>query len=58
MVTVQGTENNVSVFNAIGQLVLTAKGVNTVDLSQMAAGLYFIEVRAGQEKVVVKVYNR
>ena len=58
MVTVQGTVNNVSVFNAIGQLVLTVKGVNTVDLNQIPAGLYFIEVRSAQEKVIVKVYNR
>lgn len=49
---------NVSVFNAMGQLVYANKSTNSVDLSGIVAGLYFIEVQTGNGKVVEKVFKR
>jgi hypothetical protein len=48
----------VTVFNQVGQLVFTAKQVNRVDMSSLPAGLYLVQVQAGQEKVTEKVLKQ
>jgi Secretion system C-terminal sorting domain len=52
------SNSNVSVFNAMGQLVYANKSTNSVDLSGMVAGLYFVEVQTSNGKVVEKVFKR
>lgn len=48
----------VSVFNAIGQLIFTRKSTNRVDLSTLTAGMYLIEVHTSNGKVMEKVFKR
>ena len=52
------TIDNIAVFNHVGQLVLTNKGVNRLDLSAMPSGLYLVQVKAGGEMVTEKVFKR
>jgi hypothetical protein len=50
--------DNVSVFNAVGQLVLTLKGVKQIDLSAFNAGMYIIHVDNQEGKTVEKVFKQ
>ena len=50
--------NMVSVYNHVGQLVLTNKGVNRLDLSALPSGMYLVQVKAGGETVTEKVFKR
>jgi Secretion system C-terminal sorting domain len=48
----------VNIFNQVGQLMLTAQATNRVDMSQLASGIYFVQVQVGSEMVVEKVLKQ
>jgi hypothetical protein len=48
----------VSVFNAVGQLILTFKNVKQIDLSALQSGMYIVQAQAGSEKVAEKVFKQ
>ncbi|HIA36434.1 MAG TPA: T9SS type A sorting domain-containing protein, partial [Flavobacteriales bacterium] len=50
ILTIEGVEGIVSVYDIYGRLVLTTK-TNTLDISQSATGIYFVCVLAEQGKV-------
>lgn len=50
--------DKVVVFNATGQVVLTANTTNRIDLSSMPSGVYIVQVQSGSEKVVEKVFKK
>jgi Secretion system C-terminal sorting domain len=48
----------VTILNHMGQLMLTAQATNRVDMSQLASGIYFVQVQVGSETVVEKVVKQ
>lgn len=48
----------VTVVNQVGQVVLTAQKVNSVDMSALPAGLYLVQVQAGQEQWTERVFKQ
>jgi hypothetical protein len=48
----------VTIFNHVGQIMLTVKETNRVDMSQLPSGLYLVQVQAGIETVVEKVVKQ
>lgn len=48
----------VTVVNQVGQVVLTAQKVSRVDMSALPAGLYLVQVQAGQEQLTERVYKQ
>jgi Secretion system C-terminal sorting domain len=48
----------VSIFNQMGKLMLTAQATNRVDMSQLASGIYYVQVQVGSETVVEKVVKQ
>jgi hypothetical protein len=48
----------VTVFNQMGQVVLTAQQVSSVDMSALPAGLYLVQVASGQEQVTERVFKQ
>jgi Secretion system C-terminal sorting domain len=48
----------VTILNHTGQLMLTAQATNRVDMSQLASGIYFVQVQVGSETVVEKVIKQ
>jgi Secretion system C-terminal sorting domain len=48
----------VNIFNQMGKLMLTAQATNRVDMSQLASGIYFVQVQVGSETVVEKVLKQ
>ncbi|MBL7814132.1 MAG: T9SS type A sorting domain-containing protein [Saprospiraceae bacterium] len=48
----------VTIFNNMGQLVFTAKQANRVDMSALPSGMYLVQVQAGNEQVVEKVFKQ
>ena len=49
---------DVSVFNAVGQLMLTQKGVNQVDLSAFSTSMYMVQVKVNGETLTQKVFKK
>lgn len=47
-------EANVSIFNAVGQIVKTYNNVQTVSVNDLQAGIYFVQANNKTVKVVVK----
>ena len=52
------TVDAITVFNHVGQVVFTAKSTNSLTISHLSAGLYFVQVQAGQERVVERVFKQ
>ena len=48
----------VTVVNQVGQVVLAAQKVNSVDMSALSAGVYFVQVQAGQEQLTERVFKQ
>ena len=48
----------VTVVNQVGQVVLTAQKVNSVDMSALPAGLYLVQVQAAQEQLTERVFKQ
>ncbi|MBL7814656.1 MAG: CHRD domain-containing protein [Saprospiraceae bacterium] len=48
---------SVSVFEPMGRLVLATQKTNRVDMSALPSGMYLVQVQAGGEKVVEKVFK-
>lgn len=48
----------VTVLNQVGKVVLTAQKVSRVDMSALPAGLYLVQVQAGQEQLTERVYKQ
>ncbi|RKX17569.1 MAG: hypothetical protein DRP35_10715 [Candidatus Zixiibacteriota bacterium] len=46
---------NVEVYSQLGQLVQSSKNVQTIDLSSMSSGVYFVKVSNGNSSVMKKV---
>lgn len=45
--------NNVSIFNAVGQEILTVENTNDIDVSALSSGLYFVKVTDRKGNLVV-----
>lgn len=45
---------NVNIYNAVGQIVKTYSNVETVSVSDLSAGVYFVQANNKTQKVVVK----
>ena len=52
------TIDNITVYNNLGQLVLTTKVVNQLDLSALPSGMYFVQVKVGSEVATEKVFKQ
>lgn len=39
-----GTVNRTAIFSSVGQMVLTTKKINNINIAQLAKGIYFVEV--------------
>ena len=52
ILTVEGVEGTVSVYDIYGRMVLTTN-TNTLDISQAATGIYFVRDVEEQGKVIV-----
>jgi len=48
----------VTVVNQMGQVVLTARQVSSVDMSSLPAGMYVVQVQAGQEQLTERVFKQ
>lgn len=48
----------VTVVNQVGKVVLTAQKVSRVDMSALPAGLYLVQVQAGQEQLTERVFKQ
>jgi Secretion system C-terminal sorting domain len=48
----------VTVVNQVGQVVLTAQQVSSVDMSALPAGMYLVQVKAGLEQVTERVFKQ
>jgi hypothetical protein len=48
----------VTVLNQVGKVVLTAQKVSRVDMSALPAGLYHVQVQAGQEQLTERVFKQ
>lgn len=49
---------DVTIFNYVGQVVLTAKYTNNLNISHLPSGMYLLQVRAGQENVIEKILKQ
>ena len=47
----------ITVFNHVGQIVLTKQNTSNLTISHLPAGMYFVQVQAGQERVVERVFK-
>lgn len=54
---VNGTLDNLEIYNISGQLVHKTKAVNTIDLNGLSSGLYIIRFKIDGKHGVLKVYN-
>jgi hypothetical protein len=50
--------DEVTVFDQVGQVVLTAQQVSSVDMSALPAGMYLVQAQAGQEQVTERVFKQ
>jgi hypothetical protein len=46
------------VFDQVGQVVLTAQQVSSVDMSALPTGMYLVQAQAGQEWVTERVFKQ
>ncbi|MBQ8223157.1 MAG: agmatine deiminase family protein [Bacteroidales bacterium] len=54
VLTVKGDDiDDVSIFNAVGQEILTVENTNNIDVSALGSGLYFVKVTDRKGNVVV-----
>ena len=53
-----GDINKVEVYNLLGQLALTAEKVETIDLSHLEKGVYFVKVKQNSKNLVTKIVKQ
>ncbi|MBL7818612.1 MAG: T9SS type A sorting domain-containing protein [Saprospiraceae bacterium] len=61
VVTVTNQEariDRISVFNPFGQLILSSISNNQIDLTDLPAGIYLVQVQAGNDLTVKKVFKK
>ena len=62
MVMIDNTENvqNIEIMNLCGQVVLTNNALNTqsVDVSNLQSGIYYISLLTNNEKIVKKFIKK
>jgi len=52
IVTIQGTDLNATIYNALGQKVLVSNNTNQIDLSGLTNGVYIINIAGKSAKVI------
>jgi Metallo-peptidase family M12B Reprolysin-like/Secretion system C-terminal sorting domain len=50
--------DEVLIYNYVGQLVLSAQQTNSVNLSNLPSGVYFVKAQSGQDDVVEKILKQ
>lgn len=50
--------NSISIYNVAGQLIKSNRNANSIDMSQISAGIYLIKIQIGTEEQTFKVIRK